>query len=122
MALAYKILAMGERAPINAAANLDVKTGIAAAGTTQGTATALDNALNFLGTVASGAGVKLSVNAAGGDSMFVYNGGANAVKVYPQSGAQINALGANNPMILAANTGAAFYAASTTLWGALLSA
>lgn len=120
--LSYKAAQMGMRQEHVRAIGLDVVTGISAAGTTQGTATTLDADKNFISTAASGSGVVLSVNAIGGDDQFVYNGGSNPMKVYPPSGAQINSLGTNNPMILAIRTGATFHCASTTQWAVVLSA
>ena len=99
----------------------DVGTAISAAGTTQGTATQLTNAENFLTTVAAGSGVILDSQASAGDSQFIYNGGANPVNVYPPSGARIQVLATNLPMILPVGTSVNLYCASTTLWAGVLS-
>ena len=53
---------------------------------------------------------------------MIYNGGANPLKVYPPSGAQINALGTNQPMTLPVRTACEFYCLTTTLWTGVLSA
>lgn len=57
---------------------------LTAAGTTRADALALTKALNFLGTVASGTGVILpAASTVGiGGCVAVFNGGANAAKVY----------------------------------------
>jgi hypothetical protein len=69
-------------------------TGIAAAGTTQGTATALLLDVNNVTTVSSGTGVVLPAFTAG-VKISVFNNGANALLVYPASGYNIDALGTN---------------------------
>lgn len=120
--LSYKLNSMGFDVGKIQAMALDVVTGISAAGSTQSTATHLDAASNFVSTVSSGQGVRLSINAIGGDEQFVFNGGSVALKVYPPVGAAINGLSTNLPAILAAETGCVFYCGSTTQWAAVLSA
>ena len=100
----------------------DVLTGISAAGTTQGTATELIAGISMLSTVASGSGVALSPNATPGAFQLVYNGGANAVTVYPPLGAKINSLATNAGHLLAANTACEYWFASTTQVIGVLSA
>ena len=56
---------------------------VAAAGSTQATATPLTSRFNAVTTVAASAGVSLPANAAPGTVVFVQNGGANALSVYP---------------------------------------
>ena len=90
-----------------------VDTAVAAAGTTQGTATELDVGVNYVSTVASGAGVIVQSYTAG-TSQTVYNGGANPLKVYPFTGARINQLAANAAMLLPINTSARFEVVSAT--------
>ena len=53
---------------------------------------------------------------------MIYNGGANALTVYPPSGAKINGLATNAGMLLATNTACEFYCLSTTQWTGILSA
>jgi hypothetical protein len=80
-----------------------VATGLSGAGTTQGTATALVDDINTFSTVASGSGAILpAMNP--GDALTVFNGGANALKLYPPVGAQLNALGNNSPYSIATAT------------------
>ena len=90
-------------------------TGIAAAGSSQGTATALLNSLNVVTSVGAGAGVALPT-ATLGFIVVVVNNGANALKIYPASGAQIDAAGANVAVTLAVNTVIIFQASSSTQW------
>src|SRR5690348_13343620 len=89
------------------AANTDValtKTAISAAGTTQGTATALVACVNLVSTVAAGAGVQL-YNGQTNDSQVVYNDQAiNNLLVYPPTSGQINQLSANTAHSLPPNT------------------
>src|SRR3990167_3269581 len=101
--LAYKLFGSGLNT-LTVASMTDVATGLTAAGTTQGTAYESTSAKNAFTTVAAGTGTILDSDAAPGDSQMIYNGGANALTVYPPSGAQINALGANNGMILPIRT------------------
>ena len=119
--LGYKLFASGLNSLAVASIVLDVGSGLSAAGTTQGTATALTNSLNGITTAASGSGVVLYA-ASAGDSQIVYNGGANAVKVYPPSGAKINGLPTNSPALLATNTACEYWFLSATQVIGVLSA
>lgn len=89
-------------APLTAADGVlrPAAAGLAAAGTTQGTALALAAELNEVTTVASGAGVILSASV--GLKQTVFNRGANALLVYPPSGASLDGGAANAPASLAA--------------------
>jgi hypothetical protein len=100
----------------------DVSASITAAGTTQATATLLINGINLIGTAAAGTGVVLSSNATPGSSQTVYNGGANAVNVFPPLGSKINGLATNSGMVLATNTTCHFWFANSTQIIGLLSA
>jgi hypothetical protein len=71
-----------------------VNAAVSAAGTTQGTGTALTREFNRVSTVASGAGVVLPT-AVAGMAIVITNTSANSLLVYPATGAQINALAAN---------------------------
>jgi hypothetical protein len=90
-----------------------VATGISAAGSTQGDATQLAAEYNQIGTVGSGAGVKLATTV--GMPQWVWNDGANSLLVYPPSGAQINSLGTNNPATISTGAGAGYVMLSATL-------
>jgi hypothetical protein len=93
-------------------------TGISAAGTTQGTATALTKSFNEVTTVAASAGVILPSPEAG-EIVVVANQGANALNVYPASGHSINSLSANTAQSLATDTRRIFFALSTSKWYSL---
>ena len=99
----------------------DVTVAISAAGTTQATATLLFGGINWITTAASGSGVVLFPGNPG-TSQTVFNGGANSVKIYPTSGAQINGLGTNNAMLLAPNTVCHFWNLSSVQTIGVLSA
>ncbi len=99
-------------------------TTISAAGTTQATATAITAAFNNITTAAASSGVQLP-QVAPGIGVMVFNSGANAVKVYPPTGHQLNNLGANTGVLLAQNTGAIFVFCqipATSQWFVFLSA
>ena len=119
--LGYKLFASGLNTLNVASIVQDVGTAISAAGTDQSGATTLTNTLNGLGTVAAGAGVVLFGGSAG-DCQIVYNGGANAVKVYPPSGAKINGLPTNTAHTLATNTACEYWFLSATQFVGVLSA
>ena len=103
-------------------ANSLTATSITAAGTTQATATILLAQDNEVTTVASGAGVVVTNLLLPGENMTVFNAGANAVKVYPPTGVQINALGSNNGFSLSPNTGVMLRMVSTSRIFGVLSA
>ena len=88
---------------------------VSAAGTTQGTATALTNDYNVVTTVGASSGVVLPT-ATVGRRIIVVNKGANALAIYPASGAAIDALAANAAISLAVGGVLEFNASSTTQW------
>lgn len=98
-----------------------VGAALSAAGTSQSDALQLTAAINQITTAASGTGVKLYASPAAGSWQVVYNGGANPMKVYPQTSGTINGLAANAGMTLQIKTACIFYAASTTAWIGVLS-
>ena len=98
-------------------------TGLTATGTDQAGALEVTSGLNVFGTVAAGTGAKLSASWVTADPcQVIYNGGANALTVYPHSGGKINQLATDAPMSLATNTSCSFYKASSTQWIGILSA
>ena len=122
MALAKNIMRGGWSAGNAKAVNGAIATGLTAAGTTLGTALALSADTNVIGTCASGAGVSLPACEIG-DSVEVYNGGANACTVYPDTASvQINGLVAGNGFLLATNTMCYARRVSATRWIVNLSA
>lgn len=99
---------------------LDVASGLTATGTTQNDAYALTAAANEFTTVGSGSGAILP-SASPGDSVLVYNGGANPLKIYPQSGEQLNGQPTNAPHVLSVNTAVMFCKLTSTRWTGILS-
>ena len=69
-----------------------IASGLTATGTTNANALALSQAINQFSTVAAGTGAILPTFAVPGDVVEIYNGGANALLVYPPVLGQINAL------------------------------
>lgn len=120
--LGYKAMQSGLNGFTVLAMCADSTAAITAAGTTQATATELKSAVNFIATAASGTGVVLASLATPGDSQLVYNGGANAVKVYPPVGAKINGLATNAAASIATGTACEFHCGTPTQWAAVLSA
>ena len=92
-----------------------VGTGISAAGTTQGTATAITKEMNVVSTVAIGAGVILPT-AVAGMAITITNLSANTLLVYPHSGGDINGGAANAAYSQPAGATLQFIAPTTTDW------
>ena len=95
---------------------------LTAAGTGQSDALQLTAAVNRVTTAAASTGVKLYATPAAGDIQAIFNGGANALTVYPQTSGLINQLAVNTGYILPTNTLCINFAVSTTQWVALISA
>lgn len=83
----------------------------------------LVNLVNQIKTVASGNDSVILPASNPGSMLVVSNNAAsNSAAVFPQSGDQINALGANNAFTLAANKSALFACAVAGQWNAILTA
>ena len=121
MALANRMMGGGISAGMAMAINGDVSSAISAAGTTQGTATALTAGINVVTTAAASSGVILSDSEIG-DEYEILNLGANAVTVYPPSGGRVNAIATNGGFTLATNTAVKVRKFTATRWAAFLSA
>lgn len=94
MSLQARIVASGLSAINAQSIQGTVANGLTALGTTQANALALGADINRFTTVAAGTGaVAPAMN--GADNIQVFNGGANALLVYPPVGGTINGLGAN---------------------------
>lgn len=94
---------------------------LTATGTGQSDALQLAEIVNQVTTTASGTGVKLLAAPAAGQFQIVYNGGANPLRVYPQTSGTINQLSANSGHILPVATTCMYWAVTTSAWVALLS-
>jgi len=100
----------------------DVVNSITAAGTTNADATQLSAAINRVTTAAASTGVRLMAPKEG-SGVVVINSGANAVLVYPSTGAQINALTVTTGgFSVAAGGRALFVGVGSANWFAILSA
>jgi hypothetical protein len=100
----------------------DVASGLTATGTTNADALGLSTVINQVGTAAAGTGVRLMLPESG-SSVVVINSGANALLVYPGTGAQINALTATTGgFSIAAGGRALFVGTGSANWFAILSA
>ena len=122
MGLAANIVRSGFSGGQAKGLNGAIASNITAAGTVITDAFDLVADVNAIGTCASGAGVQLP-SCEIGDSLWVYNGGANTLKVYPDSSsAQINQIAAGGAMNLAVSTAAIYIRITTTRWIAILSA
>ena len=94
----------------------DGQTGLTASGTTISDAFQLVAVYNTIGTAASGSGVILPITEAGA-TIWVYNLGANTVKIYAKSGSTIdNGLSSFN---LATVSSVVFFATSNTTWASI---
>lgn len=121
MALAREIMQGGFSAMSADSIQGGVNLTMTAAGTTQATATAINTSNVYVATAASGTGLILP-SAQQGDWLVIYNGGANAVTVYPPVGAKINSLTTNGGASLGTNTACIYFCFSATQWVCDLSA
>jgi hypothetical protein len=96
--------------------------GQTATGSTVADAFALSTSHTQFTTTASGTGAILPSFMQVGDDCSVYNNGANALLVYPLTGAKINNGATDAGFSVAANKSAHFVMLSSTLFGANLSA
>lgn len=86
------------------------------AGGGQGSATALTAETNFVTTVGTAADSVKLITSALGSHQVVFNAGANSVRIFPQSGGAIDALGTNAGYDLAAGSSREFWGQSSTQW------
>lgn len=101
--------------PALSGATVSTNNAVSAAGTTQGTGTALTNDYNVITTAAASSGVVLPT-ATAGRRVVIVNKGANTLTIYPASGGYIDALALNAGIQLAANGTMELMASSTTQW------
>lgn len=118
MAFPSRVLAAGN-APLSTEVICgDVATGLTATGTTAANALPLSAVVNVVATTAASTGVILPPAEAGAQ-VVVFNNGANALTVYPQTGSTIDA-GAS--VSIATGKERIFFGASPTVWLSLLGA
>lgn len=94
---------------------LGLNASVTAAGTTQGTATALTKTYNIVNTATANQGVKLP-DATTGLVIYVYNSTSVTIKVWPYTGESINDESANTAVDLKKDKGLHFIAVSATQW------
>lgn len=121
MPLAKQMMGGGLSAGTAKAINGSVAPALTATGTNQATALELNAAFNLLTTVAASTGVKLP-SCEVGDTVEVYNAGANTLTIYPDSSSNINSLSANTGISLATATAIKFRRVTSTRWIGYLSA
>lgn len=122
MALAKNILQGGFSAGQSKAINGAIQATVTAAGTVITDATDLTADINYISTAAASTGVQMAYGEIG-DTQMIYNGGANAVKVYPPSSSHtINQLSAGSAFSLAPSTACIVAIVTTTKCVAFLSA
>jgi hypothetical protein len=94
-----------------------ISAAVSAAGATQATATALVSNINNVTVVAAAAdGVRLPTAVAGMRILVRNSDALDTLKIYPATGAQINALGANAASTLTAGLTIELMATTTTQW------
>jgi hypothetical protein len=94
-----------------------ISAAVSAAGATQGTATALVSNINNVTVVAAAAnGVRLPTAVAGMRILVRNSDALDTLNIYPATGAQINALGANAASTLIAGLTIELMATTTTQW------
>lgn len=94
---------------------------ITAAGTTQGTATALTADTNVITTATANQGVQI-YNGEIADSQVIFNQTLVPIYVYPPTGDAVNQLAANSGFVLAPQTGVIVEKVSNSQWIGILSA
>lgn len=101
MGLSKDVVGSGVSGSAALALHGTVATGLTAAGTNQATGLALINAVNVFGTVGASSAAVLPVGSLS-DDVWVRNGGANALSLFPPVGGTINAIAANTALSVAA--------------------
>lgn len=81
--------------------NVKASISLAAAGSVQGDATAITNAISTVTTTGAGQGVILPSTASTNDLYFIRNNGSNSLNIYPPSGGTVAGGAANAPLSLA---------------------
>jgi len=111
---------LGAGIPVEAARQLgfSIISGLTAAGSTsQANSFPVTTKIAHFSTVGANTGARLPpASRTDLDFVIISNSGANALLVFPSTGEDINALGANASMSLAAAAGRAFYRVSALKW------
>jgi len=95
-----------------------VATGLIATGTNQATALLLQAITNVISSAPSGTGARLPVSVVSGTIIVQNDDQSNNATIYPPLGAQINALGVNQPFIVGSTDGRINFSTNspTTQW------
>jgi hypothetical protein len=94
-----------------------VSSSVTATGTTQNAAVELTSSINNVTVVtATNDGVRLPTAVPGVTILVRNSDAADTLKIYPATGAEINALGANNSYSLTAGSVVQLFATTTTQW------
>ena len=122
MALAANVMKGGLSAGQAQAVNGNSVNGaVTAAGTTQGTATAITADAAVVTTATTGQGVIL-YNGVIGDEQEVFNNTAVDIRVYPPTGGKVNQVATNSGFVLPPYTSVRVKKMSSTQWVGYLSA
>jgi hypothetical protein len=124
MSIATQIIAVGNSPATALAINGGnfASGGLTATGTVQGNALLMFPGNNYFTTVAAATGAGIPIMAQG-DSIEVYNGGANALLVYTSvTGENVIGLGATAGFSIPVNKGAIFRKVTNTVFAVNLSA
>jgi hypothetical protein len=100
----------------------DLATAIAAAGSTQATATPIYADVNVVAAVAASTGVLLPGDRSVGDVVEVSNLGANPLAVYPPAGSAIGSGAANAALAVPVGKTGRFRLVAPLVWNSLVSA
>jgi len=93
-----------------------ITAGISAAGSVQGTATALTKEINVVSTVSSGANGVILPTAVAGMVLIINNTSANTLNVYPATGGAVNSVSTNAAYSHVSGASIQYYATSGTQW------
>lgn len=99
-----------------------VSSALTATGSSQTDALLLPSTICEFTTVASSTGARIPANLDPSDKIFIYNGGANTLSVYPPTGELIQNGAANAAFSVAANKAVLLVKRASTKWMAILSA
>jgi len=117
MSIQRKFVANGMAPRLAQVVGGTVATGLSAAGSNQGTAVALSSDdFQVFSTVGGGQGCIFATLYAPMDRVWIANGGAHTLLVYPASGGQINNAGANAGLSLSSGTLGVFVSVDGLNW------
>ena len=127
MTIKANVTGLGTPAQTASAIVGGVNSTVAAAGTTQATATLLPFSSNFVVSTGTGGvilppGIGSTISLSAGDSMRVFNYSGGSINVYPPTGGKISNGSANAAFVITNTKGAEFVCIDGTSFAANLSA